>query len=121
MDADSDTDLITSITPNVMTCLHRSKFFERLDDILSPSDGSRPRKICGGTYELSEAILQESGFESADVADIYNVLRSQGGFCDCEILYNATESSRLKAEYWRERARGVETQGKHIPPSPSAS
>ena len=28
----------------------------------------------------------------------------QGGFCDCEVLYNVVDESRLKAEYWiRER------------------
>jgi len=121
MEADPDHDLIASITSDVMKCLQRSKFFEKLDDILSPSDGSQPQEICNGNYRLSEAILQESGFGSSDFADIFNVLRSQGEFCDCEILYNASESNRLKAEYWRDRARGLETQPKHGPPSPSPS
>ena len=28
----------------------------------------------------------------------------QGGFCDCEVLYNVLDESRLKAEYWTARA-----------------
>ena len=33
-------------------------------------------------------------------------LMRQGGFCDCEILYNAVEQCRLKAEYWIARSEG---------------
>jgi hypothetical protein len=29
------------------------------------------------------------------------VLAARGGFCDCEVLYNAAEESRLKSEYWK--------------------
>ena len=37
----------------------------------------------------------------------------KGGFCDCEILYNVVEESRLKAEYWQARAAGVEPPNSH--------
>jgi hypothetical protein len=121
VESDPDDDLIASITPDVMGCLQRSKFFEKLDDILSPSDGSQPLDSCLGNYKLSESVLRASGFDSLDLTDIFDVLKSQGGFCDCEILYNAAESSRLKANYWRSRARGVGTQVKHTPPSSAVS
>jgi len=35
-----------------------------------------------------------------DVRDVLDVLRSQGACCDCEVLYNVAENSRLKARYW---------------------
>jgi len=114
MDADSDNDLIADITPDVMECLERSKFFGKLDDILSPIDGSQPHESCLGNYKLSESILRAAGFDSSDLGDIFDVLKSKGGFCDCEILYNAAETSRLKAEYWH-------NQSKHVPSSPPTS
>jgi hypothetical protein len=58
-----------NIAPDVMRCLFRARFFERLDDLFSPIDES-----------------------------------SQ---CDCEILYNVAESSRLKAKHWRGVAEGL--------------
>ena len=57
-----------------------------------------------GTYAVSTAILQLLGFELQDTEEILQVLKSRGGCCDCEILFNVAENSRLKAEYWRQRA-----------------
>jgi Protein of unknown function (DUF2695) len=49
------------------------------------------------TNKLSESVLRTAGFDSEEMADIFDVLRSKGGCCDCEILYNVAESSRLKS------------------------
>jgi hypothetical protein len=115
MESGPEDDLITSITPDVMRCLDRSEFFDKLDDLLCPNEASLPRKGCGGDYKLSESVLRTAGFDSEELADIFGVLRSQGGCCDCEILYNLAESSRLKAEYWRGRAKGLDARPKHDP------
>lgn len=37
----------------------------------------------------------------------------QGGFCDCEILYNVVENGRLKAEYWTARSEGRNPYNPH--------
>jgi len=103
MDDSRDSDLISSITPDVMLSLHRSQFFEKLDDLLSPLDGRSARE-CGGDYRLSEGVLRLAGYDSEAMTDIFGVLRSQGGCCDCEILYNVAETSRLKAKHWKGRA-----------------
>jgi len=113
MEADADDELIASITPDVMKCLIRSGFFEKLDDLLCPTDDSRQREGCHGDYKLSESILSASEFEHTDLDDIFGVLRSQGGCCDCEILYNVAESSRLKTQYWRSRAERLKDPIKH--------
>src|SRR6266498_1361374 len=95
-----DSDLISSITPDVMASLRRSRFFEELDNLLSPTDSLELAPAqCGGNYELSENILRLTGYDSEAVTDIFAVFRSQGGCCDCEILYNVAETSRLKAKY----------------------
>ena len=102
---DTDSDLIAAITSDVMVSLRHSRFFEKLDDLLSPTDSSGSSAAqCSGEYKLSESILSAAGYDSKDVADIFNVLRSRGGCCDCEILYNVAETSRLKAKYWQSRA-----------------
>jgi hypothetical protein len=96
-----------------MKCLSRVGFFEKLDDELGPQGASQARQRCSGDYRVSGKFCEKPDFELSDFADILGVLRSQGGFCDCEILYNAVESSRLKAEYWRSQAGKVGTQPAH--------
>lgn len=101
-----DEELIDSITPDVMKCLVGSRFFELLDDSLCPKDSSRERNQCWGDFRISRPILLDRGFDKDELFDVFHVLMRQGGFCDCEILYNAAEESRLKAEYWIARSEG---------------
>jgi len=107
--ADSaDSELTSSITADVMTCLRRSQLFDRLDDLLCPKASANKRELCAGDYRLATMVLEDTGFDSTDLEDIFNVLKSHGGCCDCEILYNVAESSRLKTQYWSSRAHGAE-------------
>lgn len=113
MDIGPDSDLTASITPDVMTCFRRSHFFEQLDDLLCPKGDSGQRQVCGGDYKISKRILEAAGFDSNDLKDMFAVLRAKGACCDCEVLYNVAESSRLKAEYWKPQAHGKEAKPKH--------
>jgi hypothetical protein len=97
----ADDDFVSSIASNVMACLTRSGYFEKLDNLLSPDDISSAPQKCDKTFKLSESILLTSGFEREDLDDVFAVLQSKGGYCDCEVLYNVAETSRLKAKYWR--------------------
>jgi hypothetical protein len=117
MESTSDDDLIASIAPDVMKCLGRCGFFEKLDGLLSPEDNSSPSQCCDGTYTLSEPILIASGFKPEDLDDIFAVLQSKGGCCDCEVLYNVAETSRLKAKYWRSQASSGTPPTPHTPHS----
>ena len=96
-----------------MAVLKARSFFEKLDDLLCPADESRSASRCQGDYVLSEMILRDSGFDGSDFEDILCVLRSQGGCCDCEILYNVSETSRLKSTYWKARAEGLAPNVSH--------
>jgi hypothetical protein len=100
-----DDDTIADITPDVLASLLSAGFFSVLDDLFSPVDGSAGQ-ACHGDFRNSKSLLPELGFSESDFCDIFDVLMGQGGFCDCEILYNAAESSRLKARYWKARASG---------------
>jgi hypothetical protein len=117
MEPDSDDELIASITPDVMKCLEGTVFFEKLDDLLSPQDHSIPPRDCDGAYKISEMILLSSGFKHADLDDIFAVLHSKGGCCDCEVLYNVSETNRLKGNYWRRRAEGKVSPPRHGQPA----
>ena len=110
-----DEALTASITPDVMRVLNGLSFFEKLDDALSPEDKSIVPARCRASYELSEAILRASDVESSDFSDIFCVLRAQGGGCDCEILYNVSETNRLKQHYWKEKALGRIADSGHGP------
>jgi hypothetical protein len=113
MDVGPDSDLIASITPDVMTCFSRSHFFERLDDLLCPKGDSDQGEVCDGNFKISKGILEAAGFDADDLKDMFAVLRAQGACCDCEVLYNVAESSRLKAEYWKRQAHDAEAKPKH--------
>ena len=115
MESASDDDLISSITPDVTKCLGRCGFLEKLDGLLSPEENSTPSPSCDGTYKLSKSILNGAGFDLAELTDVLAVLQSKGGCCDCEILYNVAETSRLKAKYWRSRASGEAAHTPHTP------
>ena len=99
-----DDESIDEITPYVLKALHERKFFERLDDQLSPADTTVPAKACVHTYDISMATLTECGFDLAEIEDIKQVMSKNGGCCDCEILYNVAEDSRLKSKYWKKRS-----------------
>ena len=111
-----DAELIADITPDVMRCLAEAKFFEALDDVLCPADGSHARQPCHGDYRHARATLLMRGFREDELFDVFHVLMARGGYCDCEILHNAVEASRLKAEYWRTRAGGSGPNHQHVGP-----
>jgi hypothetical protein len=88
-----------------------------LDDQLSPPSDVERRKTCAHDYAISETILRAANFSLDDLGDIFEVLRAQGGFCDCEILYNAAPPNRLKSNYWCQQAAKVTDPNGEAPPS----
>lgn len=108
-----DEDLLDEITDPVMKCVKASQFFERLDDLICPAEGSVQRAACHGDFRHSKSTLLTCGFTEDELFDVLHVLMREGGFCDCEILYNVAEYSRLKAEYWIARSEGRATHDPH--------
>jgi hypothetical protein len=103
-DIEHDAESINAIAPDVLQVLARRLFFQLLDDQMSPADGTEKRLRCDGTYAISTPLLERLGFEAEEIPEIRQVLLSKGGCCDCEILFNVAEESRLKSEYWRAKA-----------------
>ncbi|MFL5493405.1 MAG: DUF2695 domain-containing protein [Gemmatimonadales bacterium] len=108
-----DAELITDITSDVMRSLSGAGIFDALDDVLCPADRSDPRRQCYGDYRHARAVLLARGFRDDELFDVFHVLMARGGYCDCEILYNVVEGSRLKTEYWQARAEEIEPYDPH--------
>ena len=100
---------IEEITPYIMGALAECKFFEKLDDLMAPADATISPKPCNDNFSLSRSVLRECGFSDNkdgydEFFDIFHVLMDKGGFCDCEILYNAAPESRSRPNYWTKKA-----------------
>jgi hypothetical protein len=108
-DLEPDAEFVDDIAPDVVGVLEKGHFFERLDELVCPVDPSNQDARCGHSFDHSVSILQDLGMDSEDVNDVLAVLKSKGGCCDCEVLYNVVEESRLKAQYWKERAAELTT------------
>ena len=102
----TDGDFISNIAPNVLKVLAEIRFFEALDDQMCPVGVQDERAACTGSFSISTGLLSHGGLDENDIAEILEVLGTNGGHCDCEILFNVAENSRLKSEYWRARAEG---------------
>ncbi|HUH64351.1 MAG TPA: DUF2695 domain-containing protein [Terracidiphilus sp.] len=99
-----DEELIRGIAPYVLGVLKGSKFFGRLDDLFCPADPAQIAARCDHSFGHSTEILRQLGFDPADIAEIVGVLRANGACCDCDVLSNVAEESRLKAKYWKSKA-----------------
>ena len=58
---------------------------------------------CFGDFRHSKRILTNLKFSDKDQFDIFHVLMNEGGYCDCEILYNVFRDSEYSKKYWRDR------------------
>ena len=103
-------NLIKDITPDVIRVLNKVNFFSSLDDLMAPKDNSKQGHPCHGDFRLTKKVLKQKGFKKDgkidEIFDICHVLMSEGGFCDCEVLYNVSKNNRLKSRYWKKRAAG---------------
>lgn len=103
MDEEELPATVDDLAPYVLTVLNRDGFFPRLDEAIWPSHSLAP-EACDHTLGRTKAILAEMGMDSEAIWDVILVFQSQGACCDCEVLYNVADDSRLKAAYWKARA-----------------
>jgi hypothetical protein len=94
-----------------MRALTLSGFFIALDELFCPTEKYQLAAVCHGhgDYRNAKQLLLSHGFDESDFSDVFGVLAARGGCFDCEILYNAAESSRLKAEYWQGESAKLST------------
>lgn len=108
-----DPEVIQAIDADVMQVLHRSGFIRALDLAFCPRLPFARGARCHGDFRVSRALLPKHGITPEEQVDVFHVLMARGGNCDCEILYNAVEESRLKARYWEARAKGQAPDDPH--------
>jgi hypothetical protein len=99
-------EFIEAIASDLLEALQRAMFFQALDDQMCPTDPAQPRALCKRSYAISTEVLAGRGFDPDAVGEAIQVLEARGAHCDCEILFNIAEDSRLKSEYWISRAVG---------------
>ena len=58
---------------------------------------------CFGDFRHSKKILSDLDFSNEDQFDIFHVLMNEGGYCDCEILYNIFRESEYSKKYWHDK------------------
>jgi hypothetical protein len=104
-----DAEFAESIAADVLSVLKQKRFFELLDDRFCPASAQLPHAQCVHSYANTIEILHGLGVESEEIEDVLAVMRFNGGCCDCEILYNVAEESRLKAAYWKACAKELTT------------
>jgi hypothetical protein len=101
-----DEELITSISSNVLATVERAGVFSALDDLLAP-ESSVGAVSCHGDFRHTKDVLKQKGFgqrgDIDEVFDICHVFMARGGYCDCEVLFNVSETNRLKSRYWKKR------------------
>ncbi|MGD0914396.1 MAG: DUF2695 domain-containing protein [Terracidiphilus sp.] len=94
-----------SIAEQVIPVLEEQRFFALLDELFSPTDPAVASRKCEHSYASSIEILKTLSMDPEEIADILVGLKARGGCCDCEILYNVAEESRLRAESWKAEYR----------------
>jgi Protein of unknown function (DUF2695) len=103
-------EFIESIAPDVLRCLQRRNFFERLEGNVFP-EGPGSRGTCDHSYRHLISLMEAEAWPDKDHReDVFDVMRSKGGFCDCEIIYNVAPESQVREHYWKRRASELESQ-----------
>src|ERR1700722_17680506 len=88
-------EFIESITEDVLRVLGGQGFFRKLEERVWP-DGPDGRKVCDGSFANAIDIATADGHSLEDQDGIFHVMRSRGGFCDCEISLNAAPESEVR-------------------------
>jgi len=96
----ADEELVAAITEPIMGILNKTSFFSTLDEVFTSPENPA---VCQGDFRVAKSILPTKGFLESEYFDVFSVLMSQGGYCDCEILYNVAEGSEFARRYWAKR------------------
>jgi len=94
-----DSATIESIKEMILEILkNKTCFVKDLDNLFLTNQA-----VCHGDFRHSKKLLTDFEFTEKEQFDIFHVLMSEGGYCDCEILYNAFKDSGYANKYWSER------------------
>jgi len=105
-----ESDLIGSISDNVIQSLDNRDLFDRLERMVWP-DGPDGQKVCDHTFRHLQTLMDADNFPERDYReDVFDVMRSRGGFCDCEIMLNVAPNCEFRERYWKQRTAELEAK-----------
>ena len=94
-----NTETVESMKEIILKILsQRTNFVTQLDNLFLTKEA-----VCFGDFRHSKQILNELKFTLDEQFDIFHVLMHEGGFCDCEILYNTFKETGYGKKYWMEK------------------
>ena len=96
-----------------MICLRRALFFERLDELVSPTEQSHQREVCFASFELSKRVLEAFGFDSDDLQDIFKSPQSARRMLRLRNPVQRCRIESLEIRVLEEPADGIEANTKH--------
>ena len=85
-----DDETVEEIKYIILAVLKEKVDFVKKLDTLFCSGATK----CFGDFRHSKKILNELDFSDEEQFDIFHVLMNEGGYCDCEILYNVFRESK---------------------------
>ena len=96
-----DEETIESIKETILDILKtRTTFIKQLDNLFIEG-----RAVCSGDFRHAKQILSDLTFTTVEQFDIFHVFMSEGGYCDCEILYNTFKETEYAKKYWATREK----------------
>ena len=95
-----DDETIESIKEPIISILQKKiPFVMQLDKEFTSGAAQ-----CFGDFRHSKKLLAELGYAGKEEQfDIFHVLMNEGGYCDCEILFNVFSDSEYAKQYWSTR------------------
>ena len=94
-----DEEAVESIKETILAIIEtRTDFVKRLDGLFVEKN-----VVCFGDFRHSKQVLSDLRFTQEEQFDIFHVFMSEGGYCDCEILYNTFEETEYSRKYWATR------------------
>jgi len=93
-----DVELIEEIKEDVLAALNKSGFVSTLDNEFISGEVQ-----CHGDFRHAKRILTGIGFAEEPQFYAFHVMMNEGGYCDCEILYNVFRETAYAKNYWRNR------------------
>ena len=96
-----DSETTESIKEIILDIIkNKTCFIQELDSEFLKDD-----VVCHGDFRYAKEILNRLNFTEEEQFDIFHVLMNEGGYCDCEILYNVFHESEYAKKYWKNRCQ----------------
>jgi hypothetical protein len=96
-----DEETVESIKETILDVIQtKTTFIKQLDSLFTEE-----KAVCFGDFRHAKQVLSDLSFTTDEQFDIFHVFMSEGGYCDCEILYNTFKETEYSKKYWATREK----------------